>query len=448
MSSESMKATIVKWLVPEANSKRVLLFNPPVYDTRFPWSKWQQPITLLQLATLLKSDQRNVRLIDALYHKSDESLTRRRVRILTRGEVSINYWRYGQLESELVAQLENLDKEGWQPDDVYLEGFTTYRWEGVVEAIALVRKKFPHARVILCGAYASLATEHAATHSGADIVVTEEIKGIVGLPLDFSLYPSHPSFAYLTIGTERRSSEDLIHDFLAKAKPVNQLERIGQFAFADHDVIRRYPEQFCSLLKEIIDRKIKVGFYALCNIYARDLVDDPELASLLFRAGFKQLVFADDRNLPPSEEAYEELLESYHNAIQYCIQAGYKPRTEAIVGSACIGRKGERIEERAAFITKLAHVTGALIVVPYQPTPEECISLDISLEYQNGKLFPFAEYNGLSYRNYQDLLGLAAVLNTKYRSRTFDFLGDGLISRLVQSSIATKVGTHVILRVY
>jgi len=438
MSTEPMKATIVKCLVPEANFKRVLLFNPPVYDTRFPWSKWQQPVTLLQLATLLKRDQCDVRLIDALYRKWDESLIRRRVDILNRGEVSVYYWRYGQLKNELVAQLENWNKEGWQPDDVYLEGFTTYRWKGVVEAIDLIRKMFPDARVILCGAYASLATEHAATYSGADIVVTEEIEGLAGLPLDFSLYPSRPSFAYLTIGTENRSSEDLIHEFLAKTKPVNQLERIGQFAFADHDVIRRYPEQFRSLLKEIIDRKIKVSFYAPGNIYARDLVDDPELASLLFRAGFKQLVFADDRELAPSEDAYEELLENYHHAIQHCIRAGYKPRTEAIVGSACIGRRGERIEERAAFMTKLAHVAGALIVVPYQPTPEECSSLNISLEYQNGKLFPFAEYNDVSFRKYQDILGLAAVLNTKYRSRTFDFLGDGLISRLVQSSLVSE----------
>lgn len=437
MSTEPIKATVVKCLVPEVGSRRVLLFNPPVYDTRFPWSKWQQPVTLLQLATLLKRYQCDVHLIDALYRKSDESLLRRRVAILNRGEVSVYYWRYGRLKNELVAQLENWNKEGWQPDDVYLEGFTTYRWEGVVEAIDLVRKTFPDARIILYGAYTSLAAEHAAMFSGADIVVTEEIDGLAGLPLDFSLYPSRPSFAYLSIGTEKRSGEDLIHEFLEKAKLVNQLERIGQFAFADHDVIRKYPVQFRSLLKTIIDQKLKVSFYALGNIYPRDLVDDPELASLLFRAGFKQLVFADDRELA-SEDAYEELLDNYYYAIQHCIRAGYKPRTEAIVGSACIGRRGERIEERAAFITNLAHVAGSLIVVPYQPTPDECSSLNISLEYQNGKLFPFAEYNSVSFKDYQELLGLAAILNAKYRSHTFDFLGDGLISRLVRSSLVSE----------
>ena len=232
--------------MPETDSRQVLLFNPPVYDTRFPWSKWQQPVALLQLATLLKRDRCDVRLIDALYYKPNESLIRRRIDILKRGEISVYYWRYGRLQDELVTQLENWNKEGWQPDDVYFEGFTTYRWKGVVEAIDLVRKTFPDARVILYGAYTSLATEHAATYSGADIVVTEEIEGLAELPLDFSLYPSRPSFAYLTIGTEGRSSDDLINEFFEKAKPATPLDRIGRtgssevnapdYRFLDQDI--------------------------------------------------------------------------------------------------------------------------------------------------------------------------------------------------------------------
>src|SRR5947209_5177461 len=97
--SES-SATVVRNYRPEVGARRVMLFNPPVYDTRFPWSRWQQPVTLLQLATLLRRYQCDVRLIDALYVKPNVKLTRRRVRVLARGEVSINYWRFGQLQSE------------------------------------------------------------------------------------------------------------------------------------------------------------------------------------------------------------------------------------------------------------------------------------------------------------------------------------------------------------
>jgi hypothetical protein len=101
-------AKVVQGYTPETAPRRVLLFNPPVYDTRFPWSRWQQPTTLLKLATLLKSQRSEVRLIDALYHKPDEKLTRRRMKVLTRGDVSINYWRFGQLRSELNSQLNKL----------------------------------------------------------------------------------------------------------------------------------------------------------------------------------------------------------------------------------------------------------------------------------------------------------------------------------------------------
>ncbi len=433
----SSSATVVQDYKPEVGTRRVLLFNPPVYDTRFPWSRWQQPITLLQLATLLHRYQCDVRLIDTLYIKSNEALTRRRKRVLTRGEISINYWRFGQLPSALYAQLKALDKEGWRPDEVYLEGFTTFWWEGVREAITLVRKLFPEARVILCGSYPSLATEHAVAHSGADILVVGSIEGLAGLPLDLSLYPTRPLFTYLSIGTDKLSSSNLVKEFLAKANSTNEQERIRQFAFADHNVVSRFPEHFRAVLQAAIDRKIKVSFYALGNLRPHDLVEDPELADLLFRAGFKQLFFADDRDLPLTEEAREEHIECYRYAIERCINAGYRWRTEALAGAVCIGRRGEQLEDIAAFMTKLAHAAGSLIVVPYQPSPANCAS-GLSLELQNGKLFPFAEYNDVSYRAYQDLLGLAALLNAKYRSCTFDFLGEGLISRLVRSSLVSK----------
>ncbi len=424
--------------IPESRPRRVLLFNPPVYDTRFPWSRWQQPVTLLQLATLLRRYQCDIRLIDALSFEPGKILTRRRMDVFKRGEVSINYWRFGKLSTELTSRLKSLSAQGWQPEEVYIEGFATIWWKGVAEAISLVRECFPHARIILYGPYVSLASEHAATYSGADLVVNS-IEGLTGLPLDLSLYATRPSFTYLSIGTDTRSSSDLIEEFVTKVNLTNVKESIRQFAFADYDVVKRFPEQFQALLEMVVDQKIKVSFYALGNIHPCNLVDNPELASLLFRAGFKQLVFADDRDLPLTNNVREKYLEAYRHAIELCVAAGYQLHTEALIGSACIGRPQENVEEVTAFVTELAHVAGALIVVPYQPSPNEHTAhLPPKLELQNGKLFPFAEYNGVRYRTYQDLLGLAAVLNAKYRSHTFDFLGDSLISRLARSSLINE----------
>ncbi len=131
------------------------------------------------------------------------------------------------------------------------------------------------------------------------------------------------------------------------------------------------------------------------------------------------------------------MLDDYRHAIEHCITAGYHAWTEALIGSVCLGRSGEDPGEVVALMTRLAHVAGSLMVVPYQPAPSEC-DPTLALELQNGKLFPFASANGSHFREYQDILGLAAVLNSKYRSHTFDFSGDGLISRLVRQSLVTE----------
>jgi hypothetical protein len=433
----SIPPLAVQGYAPETHPRRVLLCNPPVYDTRLPWARFQQPVTLLQLSTLLKRFGCDVRLLDALFTEQGATLRRRRMRVLERDGIPLNWWRFGQLPSGLAAQLLAFKREGWQPDEVYVEGFTTFWWEGVAETVTLVRKHFPEARVMLCGAYPTLATDHAAQHSGADMLAVGQIAGLAGLPLDLTLYTARPPFAYLSIGTAQRPAGDLVEEFLALVTPSRKQERVWQVAFADHDVARRYPELFRAVLEQCIERRCRVSFYALGNLSPRDLVEDPTLPALLLRAGFKQLVFADDRHLSVSPEARESLLDDYRQAISALVAAGYPPRTDALVGSVCLGRPGEDPGEVVAFMTRLAHVAGALMVVPYQPAPSEC-GQELALELQNGKLFPFAHDNGLQFRAYQDILGLAAVLNSKYRSHTFDFSGDGLISRLVRQSLVTE----------
>ncbi len=427
----------VQGYVPGTHPRRVLLCNPPIYDTRFPWARFQQPVALLQLSTLLKRCGCDVRLLDALFTLPNTTLRRRRMRVLERDGIPLNWWRFGQLPSALAAQLIAFKREGWQPDEVYIEGFTTFWWEGAAETVTLVRKHFQEARVILFGAYPTLATDHAAQHSAADTLVVGQVAGLAGLPLDLTLYPAPPSFAYLAIGTPQRSAGDLVEELQALVTPSRGLERVWQVAFADHDVARRYPEQFRAVLEQCIARRCKVSFHALGNLSPRDLSEDPELAALLLRAGFKQIVFADDRHLATSEEARAILLDDYRLAIERCVAAGFPARTEALVGSVCLGRPGEDLGEVVAFMTRLAHVAGSLMVIPYQPAPSECAPA-LALELQNGKLFPFARDNGSHFREYQDILGLAAVLNSKYRSHTFDFSGDGIISRLVCQSLVTE----------
>ena len=196
------------------------------------------------------------------------------------------------------------------------------------------------------------------------------------------------------------------------------------------------PRHYSKVLDLLASRSLKVSLYALGNVSPSDLVAHPDLAKLMRRAGYKQIVFADDRENPLSEAADEDLVEAYRQVASLLHQAGFPQRTDVLVGSICIGRQGEDLESRAALATRVAHHIGSIIPWAYQPALNECP--EIPLEGQNGKLYPLREQNGLEYRDYLDLLGLAAILNAKYREHTFDFLGDQLIPTLLRQSIANR----------
>jgi hypothetical protein len=410
---------------------RALLLNPPVFDTRLHWAKWQQPAGLLQLGSRLQRAGADVKLIDALYQDRDARLRRERVASLDLDGSLVQKWRFGISKHALLTQLRTLARSGWHPDEIYVEGFCTFWWEGVAEVIAVARQVFPRARVMLVGAYAVQNSGHARRYSGADEIVQVEWVDLVTSPIALSLYGRPPHFVYLTLGNDARSVGDVVEEVIAAIK-----QKVIHLAFSDHAVARRFPDLYCAVLEELARRRLRLCLYALGNLAPQDLVDHPELADLMKRAGYKQVYFADDREALLDRCADDQLIESYAKAAELCNRAGFRDRTDALNAGLSLGRRGEDLAGRARLATLLAHHIGSIVFWPYQPSPAECP--DLPLEAQNGKLFPLRHANGATYRSYQDLLGLAVVLNAKYRSRTFDFLGDGLVPRLFRDSLRRR----------
>jgi hypothetical protein len=421
----------------ETGARRVLLVQPPLYDTRLYWSDFLQPVALLQLATALRRCGCDLRLLDALWVGQGEALKRQRVRQFHRDEVAVNYWRWGLPRGHLVQQLDSLKGAGWSPDDIYLLAEPAYQWEGSAEAVKLVRRAFPGSRVLIFGQYPTTATEHACAHSGADVLMVGQVKELAGLPLDLSLFPVRPRHSHLAIDTPERPIDDLISELRALAAPADRKARIAHLVFADQDVLARFPAQMQAVLEAARDERLGVTFHAFGGIAPGILARDAELAQLLFDAGLKQVIFTDDRDLPQTRESLAHHLDDCSAATGRCVAAGYRWRTDALVGSVCLGRPQdqERLKEVAANLTELAHIAGSVIVLPYQPDPSECPG-ELPLEERNDKLFPLAPPG--TYRDFMELIGLGAILNAKYRSRTFDFLGDGLIPRLVRQSLITE----------
>jgi hypothetical protein len=418
--------------LPDSSAERVLLLNPPVYDTRIHWPKWHQPTTLLRLASHFLRAGADVRIVDAMHRGRTERLRRERVASLDLDGIVVHKWRFGVSNHGLARQLRELARSPWAPDQIYVECLTTFWWQGAAEVAELARRQFPQSHITIVGSYARLAADHARRYTVADEIRCEPWPGLSDLPAALSVYANPPAFSYVSVGDGQRSAEEVVDEIRVAATK----HRVGHFAFLDHAVASRHPALYRSILEKLIDERIEVSFYAPGNIAASDLVAQPSLAGLMKRAGCVQIFFSDDRDAPPDPRVEGKIVDDYRKAAALCHEAGFRARTDALVGSVCIGRGGENIEQRARLATVVAHHIGSVILWPYQPPPD--LQSAQALENQNGKLFPLRQENGLTYRDYAGLLGLAVVLNAKYRTRTFDFLGDGLVPRLFRNSLERR----------
>lgn len=416
-----------------ANPERVLLINPSINDTRFPWARWTQPTLLLRLVTHLSATGADLKLLDALEVAPGERLRRELANRIELEGVKVNRWRFGQPHSAMRARLKAHAQAGWVPDQVYVEGLTTFWWEGVEEAVQLARKVFPRSEVVLLGTYPTLAPEHA-RRIGADVILSTPVDELEGLPASLAAYERSPGFSHLWLGGHRSPAE-IVEEVAAKAAK----RQVRHFAFADPWLAADAAgaARFRAVLEGLAARSLKIRLYVLGNLAPAHLVAYPDLAGLMKRAGYAEVHFSDDRGAPLSDAAEQVLLEDYRRAAELLASAGFEAREGSTTGALCVGRLGEDLGRRARLATRMAHEVGSLIVWPYQPSPEECPD-DVPLEDQNGKLFPLRERNGLRYRDYLDVLGLAALMSSKYRQRTFDFLGEGRIASLFRRSLADR----------
>jgi radical SAM superfamily enzyme YgiQ (UPF0313 family) len=153
---------------------RLLLINPWIYDFAA-YDFFARPLGLLYLAGWLEACGYEVDLLDCL----DAPRVRpgpygcgrypKEVRPTPAGlkDAPRRFGRYGMSDAAFEGRLKHLPR----PDAVLVTSLMTYWYPGVVEVVGRVRRHFPGAPVLLGGIYATLCSEHAREHAGADVVV-------------------------------------------------------------------------------------------------------------------------------------------------------------------------------------------------------------------------------------------------------------------------------------
>jgi radical SAM superfamily enzyme YgiQ (UPF0313 family) len=306
--------------------KRALLVNPWICDFKC-HDFWIKPYGLLRISTYLKNNGFETEMIDCMdRHDKDMAEYGAKERQFGRGDfyseeieksglykkVPRKYKRYGLPVDIFRNKLEKIKK----PDVILMASSVTYSYEGVILAVNILSERFPQARIILGGIYATLCTEHARKHSGAAHVwkgeagadLTAVLNSFAGshiermppaglnetLP-DYSFYPDTPyavvkftqgcpfSCTYCAIkqfneGYYQRKQDGIISELDGYAK-----KGIDNIAFYDDALL--YKNHFIKgIMKEVLKKGYKFNFHPSNGLHAAYI--DGETAELMKLCNF------------------------------------------------------------------------------------------------------------------------------------------------------------------
>lgn len=442
--------------------ERVLLVNPPVYDTKLHWPRWYEPQLLYRASSFFRERGADVRYLDALADRPHKQLPRLLAGRFVMDGMPVQLWRYGLRPAVITRALRSLRASQWSPNKVVIEGAAAWSWQAVREVSRMVQHIFPETRVRIIGEMVDSAAwipgcidERGNTEAEERAVLTRHPSALDACEADWSLWRDDvsylgdsevkaeaPAIAYLA-GT---ADQDVIRLESELARAIRAGIRV--FSLGDRESLAHRPDSVRQHLETVLRLNRKVSLVSIGTmeprIILRTINEDRELPSLMRRAGLKQIFFADDRNSPTSGRegvsADEDLVAAYQEIIPELKKAGYLIRSDAINAGMSLGRPYEDLSARATLATRLSAAVGAMVVWPYQPTPDQCLQHGgpSRLELQNGKVYPLRHTSGANYRDVLNVLGLTVVLNSKYREFTFDFAGDTFVAQLFRDSIARR----------
>jgi radical SAM superfamily enzyme YgiQ (UPF0313 family) len=449
--------------------RRALLLSPPVYDAQY-WARWSQPAGLLRIATLLKTKGYKVDLIDCMetdakgHVRKSRRLENGAPRIIRRDDITKWIWHFGLGWDEIERRMRELDQP---PHEVWISSIMTYWWESTHDLIARVRRVFPTAEIIVGGIYPTLAPEHARDRLGADIILKGELHEASHCWTDLSLYKTPPSYAILTTtrgcpwechycaaralngGSNKMRPRDT-EDVLAEIEDKMKLG-IRRFGFYEDNALalRGHLQR---ILEAIIERNYKLNLYAPEGFETRFLTED--LLRVMKQAGFEKI------HLPFEALRWETNLgwnrrhastASFDRALDACIKAGFKPRTQDINAFVLFGLPDEKLEDILDSVTYVHHMVGSVIPMLFTPVPGTQIyeqhkdylhqEMGWDLQDLNGKFLPFLEYNRRRYHSlrasdYLELEALMSILNNgKFLSRAVNLCDESPASKAFRSAV-------------
>jgi radical SAM superfamily enzyme YgiQ (UPF0313 family) len=411
----------------------ILLVNPWITDFAA-YNLWIKPLGLLRIASLLRSNGFRVTLMDCLdsfaktkRYGDGKFLKTKIEKPLPLKSIPRNFSRYGIPEEILLKRLSMLEEK---PDVIGITSGMTYWYPGVLRVIEIAKKVFSKVSIILGGIYATLCSEHARKHSGADIVFegSEEIEALKLISdltrfklrtpaseLRTGLYPAFDLYSqldYVCIATTKGcplrcsycASPFLVKGFFRRDpfEVVDEIEYwtdkygVNNIAFYDDALLIEPSKHIIPILKEIIERDIHCNFHTPNGLHIKEM--DEETASLLFRTGFKtiRLGFETSNEAMQLETGGKVDNQAFEQAVKYLKRAGYSGKEIGVyIMMGLPGQKIREVEESIAFVKGKGAkpMLAEYSPIPHTPLFEKAKRMsqfDLENEplYQNNSILP------------------------------------------------------------
>jgi radical SAM superfamily enzyme YgiQ (UPF0313 family) len=439
-------------------SRPILLVNPWIHDFSA-YDLWMKPLGLLYLGSILRSKGFEVILLDCVgFHSLPESFTKDlplpKSRAFGRSHflkevipkppalknIPRNFRRYGLPPGVIKNYLASLPRPGL----VLVTSLMTYWYPGVAETIDFLRRNIPGTPIFLGGIYATLCTEHAQIHSGADRVLAGPwdvekgriISGAFDRRIDwgeggfadwpypgFDLYPrldyvclltrcgcpfscAYCASSKLAKGIEVRSPESVVREIEHWSRKFG----VQNFAFYDDALLLDSSTHLKPILREVIRQGSKCNFHTPNAVHVKMI--DEEMAALMFRSKFKTIRLGLETADAAAQKETGGKVDNreFREAVKNLRKAGY--RGEEIGVYLLAGLPGQRAEEVKAGMAFVRETGAKPHLVEYSPIPgtplfEEAKKLspfDLENEplFHNNSLFP-CRWEGFTWEDFRKL---------------------------------------------
>ena len=421
---------------------RILLVNPPVFETRYSWIRWNQPLDLLKIGAYLKrSKDCTVELYDFMLPDDKGRVQKRglngqeRYREVGDGEFAFSYpmWRFGKpldaLKDWLVDR--RVGNNQSEPTQVWITSLCSFWYASIHQLCTKLRLWLPDAKLVVLGNYPRFMLDNAVDFCDADLIVRKPLYHTdKGSSLKF--YESErPPFVSVTLNPS------------TAVPAIEEAIELGVFRVAVFDAEDDICRDEGKPLREIVERTKnlhqRLRFHAISGLHPERVT--PDLAKMFAERTFAELYFEQsDEELELDEAAYQQCR-------TYLREAGIDLSDgNTTCGFVWIGRPDETLEGIVRRSFTVLRAFGSVILKPYTAVPGTELFKqhkkyldDIPYADLSPHRFPFAEYNKITRNEYHDLYRLAAFLNEKVRNRSFDFLNGSMGVELLRNSLRREV---------